>query len=163
MNAIDDPLVKTLLSTKWQRFAGLQFSLQAFCYAVLMIVQSFLVWLHCDKALFNSYSREALEICSLLLAAAFFILELVDLACWSKGVAARRKLMKANPRYCPPLYPIPGAWQDLGSAAVGGGAGSRLVLRSGWGVSSRDKAPQTCTPSHPLLKSQALSSALDST
>lgn len=40
---IDDPLVKTLLTSKWKRFAAVQFLLQAFCHVVLVIVQTFLV------------------------------------------------------------------------------------------------------------------------
>jgi hypothetical protein len=55
---IDDPLVKTLLTSKWSRFAAAQFILQALCHIVLVIVQTFLIWLHCDPDKFNSYHRE---------------------------------------------------------------------------------------------------------
>ncbi len=46
MHMISDPLVKTLLTTKWHRFARFQFSVQAGMYLVLVLVQTFLIWLH---------------------------------------------------------------------------------------------------------------------
>lgn len=58
MHMMDDPLIKTLLQTKWQRFACAQFLLQFACFLVLVIVQTFLVWVHCDPQKWNSYSRE---------------------------------------------------------------------------------------------------------
>lgn len=57
MHMIDDPLIKTLLTSKWQRFARAQFLAHAGVYLVLMLVQTFLVWLHSDAKLYNSYHR----------------------------------------------------------------------------------------------------------
>lgn len=58
MHMIDDPLVKTLLTNKWQRFAAAQFLAQAGVYLVLVLVQTFLVWLHSSPELFNKYNRQ---------------------------------------------------------------------------------------------------------
>lgn len=43
-----DPLVHTLLTTKWHRFARLGMALQAGLYLVLVVLQTFLAWLHSD-------------------------------------------------------------------------------------------------------------------
>uniref|UniRef100_A0A7S0RFC8 Ion transport domain-containing protein n=1 Tax=Chlamydomonas leiostraca TaxID=1034604 RepID=A0A7S0RFC8_9CHLO len=132
MHMIDDPLVKTLLTSKWHLFARAQFVLQGAVFLVLVILQTFLVWLHCSPSRFNSYSREALEICCLILAAGFFALEVVDVAGWTIGVSRRRQLMKANAKYCPPLYPIPGETQEAPVKAKSGlGFLGRLLGRKG--------------------------------
>ncbi len=51
---------------------------------------------------------QGLEITSVVLAAVILCLEILDVSMWIVGVALRRRLMKKNIPYIPPLYPIPG-------------------------------------------------------
>lgn len=51
---------------------------------------------------------QALEVSALILAALLLLLEMFDTFNWAHLVYERRQLMKKDPRYCPPLYPIPG-------------------------------------------------------
>ena len=55
---LSDPLVKTLITTKWQRFAGAQFCFQMLAYLVFVVAQTFLVWLHCSSSQWNQTSRQ---------------------------------------------------------------------------------------------------------
>lgn len=55
---LSDPLVKTLITTKWDRFASTQFLLHAFLYLAFVIAQTFLVWLHSSAGQWNGNSRE---------------------------------------------------------------------------------------------------------
>lgn len=50
LDALGDPLVQTLLHNKWERFAKVTFVAQTTWYLVWVISQTFLVWMHCDKA-----------------------------------------------------------------------------------------------------------------
>ncbi|KAL6745893.1 ankyrin repeat-containing domain protein, partial [Haematococcus lacustris] len=59
---VEDPLVTTLLSTKWRRFAAAQFALQGCLTALILVLQTVLAWLHSHPARFNLESREALEV-----------------------------------------------------------------------------------------------------
>lgn len=54
---LNDPLVKTMCTNKWQRFALAQFVTQGLCYLVYVIVQTFLIWLHCSGAYWNTRHR----------------------------------------------------------------------------------------------------------
>mmetsp|Transcript_1453 Transcript_1453/g.3191 ORF Transcript_1453/g.3191 Transcript_1453/m.3191 type:complete len:1024 (-) Transcript_1453:1638-4709(-) len=120
MHTLDDPLIKTLLTTKWQRFALLHFLCHVSLYTVFVIVQTFLIWLHCHRKEWNSRSREALEIVSIIFACGFLLLEVLDIYMWTVGVYNRRRFMKANPKYCPPLYPIPGEMQEAAQKSKSG-------------------------------------------
>ena len=55
---LSDPLVKTLITTKWDRFASMQFLMHAFLYLAFVIAQTFLVWLHSSSGQWNQNSRE---------------------------------------------------------------------------------------------------------
>ena len=126
---LSDPLVKTLITTKWQRFAGYQFVLQAFLYLVFVVIQTFLVWLHCSANQWNQSSRQALEIVSILFACFFLLLEFFDLYSWTVQMFHRRNLMKANMTFVPPMYPIPGQMYEDPLEAKSAGLLSRLGER----------------------------------
>lgn len=51
---------------------------------------------------------QALEIVNIIFAGLFILLEMLDVNVWCTGVYKRRKLMKANFRYKPAIYVIPG-------------------------------------------------------
>ncbi|GFR48585.1 hypothetical protein Agub_g10488 [Astrephomene gubernaculifera] len=108
LEVLGDPLVQTLLQTKWQRFGQTIFLVQVTAYLVWVVSQTFLVWLHADERLWNGSARFAMEVIGVVLGGGFFLMELLDFAQWSVGVYRRRKLMKAASKYRPPLYPIPG-------------------------------------------------------
>ncbi|GIL76046.1 hypothetical protein Vretimale_5686 [Volvox reticuliferus] len=108
LELLGDPLVQTLLQTKWQRFGKTWFLVQATAYLVWVVSQTFLVWLISDQRLWNSRARYAMEVIGVVLGGLFFAVELLDFAQWTIGVYRRRKLMKAASKYRPPLYPIPG-------------------------------------------------------
>lgn len=57
MHMIDDPLVKTLLTNKWRRFARAQWLLHGLLYLVLVLLQTFLVWLLGSASLFDTPAR----------------------------------------------------------------------------------------------------------
>ena len=127
---LSDPLVKTLITTKWQRFAGYQFVFHAFLYLAFVVVQTFLVWLHCSANQWNQSSRQALEIVSILFACFFLLLEFFDLYSWTVQMFHRRNLMKANMTFVPPMYPIPGQiYEDPLGSAKSTGLLSRLGER----------------------------------
>jgi len=129
INILSDPLVKTLITTKWQRFASYQFISQAIAYLIFVIVQTFLVWLHCSASQWNKSSRQALEIVSIIFAVIFLLLEFYDLHDWTVQVFHRRDLMKANMTFVPPLYPIPGEMHEDPEEAYSMGLLSRLGER----------------------------------
>jgi hypothetical protein len=54
---LSDPLVSTLISTKWERFARSHFLIHTFLYLVFVVVQVFLIWLHCSPSQWNQQSR----------------------------------------------------------------------------------------------------------
>jgi hypothetical protein len=106
---LSDPLVKTLIMTKWQRFAGAQFCFQMLLYTVFVVSQTFLVWIHCSSSQWNQVSRQvckdlsgefqlasgltshfyhpqALEIVCMIFAGLFLLLELFDLSAWTTQV-----------------------------------------------------------------------------
>lgn len=49
LEVLGDPLVQTLLQTKWQRFGQATFLAQVSLYLVWVVSQTFLVWLHSDR------------------------------------------------------------------------------------------------------------------
>ncbi|KAG2493527.1 hypothetical protein HYH03_008341 [Edaphochlamys debaryana] len=108
LEVLGDPLVQTLLQTKWQRFGKATFLCQVAAYLVWVVSQTFLVWLQSDTKLWNSKERFAMEVMGVVLGGSFFAVEVLDFAQWTMGVYRRRKLMKAVSKYRPPLYPIPG-------------------------------------------------------
>ncbi|KXZ41393.1 hypothetical protein GPECTOR_497g455 [Gonium pectorale] len=108
LDLLGDPLVQTLLQTKWQRFGKTTFLIQVSAYLVWVVSQTFLVWLHADERLWNSRERLAMEIVGVVLGGVFFAVEVLDYTQWMIGVFRRRKLMKAASKYRPQLYPIPG-------------------------------------------------------
>lgn len=55
---LSDPLVKTLITTKWQRFASTQFALHGLLYLIFVVAQTLLVWLHCSASQWNQTSRQ---------------------------------------------------------------------------------------------------------
>eukprot|EP00201_Polytomella_parva_P020198 CAMPEP_0175043104 /NCGR_PEP_ID=MMETSP0052_2-20121109/2973_1 /TAXON_ID=51329 ORGANISM="Polytomella parva, Strain SAG 63-3" /NCGR_SAMPLE_ID=MMETSP0052_2 /ASSEMBLY_ACC=CAM_ASM_000194 /LENGTH=456 /DNA_ID=CAMNT_0016306069 /DNA_START=224 /DNA_END=1591 /DNA_ORIENTATION=- len=109
LDLLAEPLMQTLLNSKWQRFGKTSFLIHASIYLVLVVAQTFLAWLHSSRTLFNSPARSALEYVSLLLLAVVFTIELVDLVTWVQSVFARFRLLQSDQyQYCPPLYVIPG-------------------------------------------------------
>eukprot|EP00798_Chlamydomonas_sp_ICE-L_P014182 gene14182-20149_t len=109
MDSLNDPLIKTLLETKWDRFARNCFAIQMALYLIFVVLQTFLIWLHGDALLWNTYSRQALEVVAVIFAGVFFLLECLDLHTWTGGVHNRSRFMKSNATHRPPLYHIPGA------------------------------------------------------
>ncbi|GAX79471.1 hypothetical protein CEUSTIGMA_g6912.t1 [Chlamydomonas eustigma] len=105
---LSDPLVSTLIATKWERFARGHFLVHTLLYLVFVVLQVFLIWLHCSPPQWNQQSIRALEIASIILAGLFLLLEALDIYIWTEQVYLRRALVKANVKYSPPLYPIPG-------------------------------------------------------
>ena len=125
---LSDPLVKTLITTKWQRFAGAQFSFQMLSYLVFVVAQTFLVWLHCSSSQWNQTSRQvrqgcvghvdakrrlellldpqALEIVCMIFAGLFLLLELFDLSAWTVQVSVYEG-MKCSPLYVIELHSLP--------------------------------------------------------
>lgn len=48
LHSTADPLIHTLLTTKWHRFGGASLTVQFAMYLVLVVIQTFLCWLHSD-------------------------------------------------------------------------------------------------------------------
>lgn len=113
LDALGDPLVQTLLHNKWMRFAKRWFLTQFGAYLVWVVSQTFLVWMHCDKELWNSSARLAMEVIGVVLGVIFLAVESLDFINWLIGVHLRRKLTKATTKYRAPLYPIPGEKHDV--------------------------------------------------
>ncbi len=110
---LSDPLVSSLIATKSTRFANVHFLVHCSLYVSLVLVQTFLVWLHCSAGQWNKVSRMALEIVSVIMACLFLTLEALDVGKWTMQVYHRRALIRAKSIYSPPLYPIPGECQVM--------------------------------------------------
>ena len=154
---LDDPLITTLLTTKWHRFGRSLFWTHAILYLTFVLSQTFLIWLHSDASMWNSSSRMALEIVGIIFAALFVSLELLDFVTWTAGVHQRQQLMTHRSLYLPQLYSIPGeGWRGGGLGGEGGAAPTAAIPLPVQSHACTHKQTHTQTHTHARTHKPAL-------